>query len=90
MDFLKDVSGDARATAARLDFERTATRVERVDPATSARARLQAMSLGRELRARRRPPESYAVELESLTDQLRRVLDGSGAPLAAAPAGAPS
>ena len=90
MDFSKDVSGDARATAARLDFERTATRVERVDPATSARARLQAMSLGRELRARRRSPESYAVELESLTDQLLRVLDGPGVPLAAEPAGAPS
>ena len=90
MDFSKDVSGDARATAARLDFERTATRVERVDPATSARARLQAMSLGRELRARHRSPESYAVELESLSDQLRRVLDGPGVPLAAEPAGAPS
>lgn len=90
MDFSKDVSSDARATAARLDFERTATRVERLDPATSARARLQAMSLGRELRARRRSPESYAVELESLSDQLRRVLDGPGAPRAVAPAGATS
>lgn len=88
--FSQDVSSDARATAARLDFERTATRVERLDPATSARARLQAMSLGRELRARRRSSESYAAELESLTDELRRVLDAPGPSLAAAPAGAPS
>ena len=90
MDFSKDLDIDARATAARLGFERAATRVERVDPATSARVRLQAMALGRELRARRRSLESYAVELESLRDELLRVLDAPGAPLAAAPAGAPS
>ncbi len=30
------------------------------------------------------------MELESLTDQLLRVLDGPGVPLAAEPAGAPS
>ncbi len=70
-----DISTDARATAARLDFERTVTRVERVDPATSGRARLRSLALARELHRRRRSPESYAAELESLTDELRRELE---------------
>lgn len=69
-----DLTTDARATAARLDFERTVTRVEKVDPATSGPARLRGIALGRELRARQRSSESYAAELESLTDELRRVL----------------
>jgi hypothetical protein len=90
VDFSKDIDIDTRATAARLGFERAATRVEKVQPATSARVRLQAMALGRELRARRRSLESYAVELESLRDELLRALDAPHSPLAAAPAGAPS
>lgn len=84
-----DISTDARATAARLDFERTVTRVERVDPATSARARLRGLALTRELRARRRPPASYAAELESLTDELHRALEpgsGGGTSASATPA----
>lgn len=70
-----DFSTDARATAARLDFERMVGRMEKVDPSTSAHARLRGLALGREVRAKQRTPESYAVELESLTDELRRRLD---------------
>ncbi len=69
------IDTDARATAARLDFERTVARVERTDPATSGRVRLVGLSLARQLRAKQLTTEAYAAELESLTAALRDVLE---------------
>ena len=84
------IDTDARATAARLDFERTVTRVERLDPATSGRVRLVAQSLGRELKARRLTTEAYAAELESLTAALRDVLELTTPPAGPAQGAAPA
>ena len=77
------IDTDARATAARLDFERT-------DPATSGRVRLVALSLGRELKSKRLTSEAYAAELESLTAALRDVLELTTPPAGPAQGAAPA
>ena len=82
------IDTDARATAARLDFERTVSRVERTDPATSGRVRL--VSLGRELKSKRLTSEAYAAELESLTAALRDVLELTTPPAGPAQGAAPA
>ncbi|MEC9052664.1 MAG: hypothetical protein VX747_09395 [Actinomycetota bacterium] len=84
------IDTDARATAARLEFERTVSRVERTDPATSGRVRLVALSLGRELKAKRVTSEAYAAELESLTAALRDVLELTTPPAGPAQGAAPA
>lgn len=63
---------EARATAARLQVERALGRLERTDPATSGRARLRVLALGRERRAGRLTPQEYAEQLERLTRDLIR------------------
>lgn len=66
---------DARAVAARLEFERVVDEVERVDPATSGRLRLEAVALGRDLGSGRTTPAAYAEQVAALSTQLHAALD---------------